>query len=77
MTTTIFATHHYNYPQNFIEMKPKLKQLEQAIKKLEANLMNADAKVLDQRLASHLGLQVDYASELNPNQLLAATTIDG
>ena len=77
MTTTIFATHHYNYPQNFIEMKPKLARLEQAIKKLEANLMDADAKVLEQRLASHLGLQVDYASELNPNQLLAATTIEG
>ena len=77
MTTTIFATHHYNYPQNFIEMKPKLKQLEQAIKKLEANLIEADVEVLEQRLASHLGLQVDYARELNPNQLLAATTIDG
>ncbi|OXL23145.1 UvrD-helicase domain-containing protein, partial [Psychrobacter sp. DAB_AL32B] len=77
MTTTIFATHHYNYPQNFIEMKPKLTRLEQAIKKLEANLMDADAEVLEQRLASHLGLQVDYASELNPNQLLAATTIEG
>ena len=77
MTITIFATHHYNYPQNFIEMKPKLARLEQAIKKLEDNLMDADAEVLEQRLASHLGLQVDYASELNPNQLLAATTIDG
>ena len=77
MTTTIFTTHHYNYPQNFIEMKPKLVRLEQAIKKLEANLIDADAEVLEQRLASHLGLQVDYASELNPNQLLAATTIDG
>lgn len=77
MTTTIFATHHYNYPQNFIEMKPKLVRLEQAIKKLEDNLMDADSEVLEQRLASHLGLQVDYASELNPNQLLAATTIEG
>ncbi|WP_296244553.1 MULTISPECIES: ATP-dependent helicase [unclassified Psychrobacter] len=72
--TTIFATHHYNYPQNFIEMKPKLARLKQAIKKLEANLIEADTKELEQRLASHLGLQVDYASELNPNQLLAATT---
>lgn len=75
--TTIFATHHYNYPQNFIEMKPKLTRLEQAIKKLEANLINADTEILEQRLASHLGLQVDYASELNPNQLLAATTTQG
>ena len=77
MTTTIFATHHYNYPQNFIEMKPKITRLEQAIKKLEANLINADAEILEQRLASHFGLQVDYASELNANQLLAATTIEG
>ena len=77
MTTTIFATHHYNYPQNFIEMKPKIARLEQAIKKLEANLINADAEVLAQRLSNHLGLQVDYASELNTHQLLAATTIEG
>ena len=75
--TTIFATHHYNYPQNFVDMKPKLTRLEQAIKKLEANLINADTEILEQRLASHLGLQVDYASELNANQLLAATTIEG
>ena len=75
--TTIFATHHYNYPQNFVDMKPKLTRLEQAIKKLETNLINADAEMLEQRLASHLGLQVDYASELNPNQLLAATTTEG
>ena len=75
--TTIFATHHYNYPQNFVDMKPKLSRLEQAIKKLEANLMDADNEVLEERLASHLGLQVDYARELNANQLLAATTIEG
>ncbi|WP_262880684.1 UvrD-helicase domain-containing protein [Psychrobacter sp. ANT_WB68] len=75
--TTIFATHHYNYPQNFIDMKPKLTRLEQAIKKLEANLLDADNEVLEERLSSHLGLQVDYARELNANQLLAATTIEG
>ncbi|KAA0914255.1 AAA family ATPase [Psychrobacter sp. ANT_WB68] len=77
MMTTIFATHHYNYPQNFIDMKPKLTRLEQAIKKLEANLLDADNEVLEERLSSHLGLQVDYARELNANQLLAATTIEG
>ena len=75
--TTIFATHHYNYPQNFTDMKPKLTRLEQAIKKLEANLLDADNEVLEERLTSHLGLQVDYANELNANQLLAATTIEG
>ncbi|WP_350655806.1 UvrD-helicase domain-containing protein [Psychrobacter sp. S1-30-MNA-CIBAN-0213] len=81
MTTTIFDTQSYNYPQNFMEIKPKLTRLEKAIKKLEANLIDADdaanAALLKQRLNSDLGLKVDYASELNPDQLLAATTIDG
>ncbi|WP_350560991.1 UvrD-helicase domain-containing protein [Psychrobacter sp. CAL346-MNA-CIBAN-0220] len=77
MNTTIFDTRHYQYPQNFIEIKPKIQRLEQAIKKLEANLIDADAEVLSQRLSNDLGLRVDYAHELNPNQLLAATTIDG
>ena len=40
MTTSIFDTRHYKYPQNFLEMKPKLSRLEQAIKKLEANLID-------------------------------------
>ena len=77
MKSTIFDTQTYNYPQNFVEMKPKLARLEQAIKKLEFNLMNADTELLNQKLASHLDLEVDYASELNTNQLLAATTIEG
>ncbi|WP_435978714.1 ATP-dependent helicase [Psychrobacter sp. DM4] len=77
MTTTIFDTRQYSYPQNFVDIKPKLARLEQAIKKLEANLVDADNKVLEQRLHADLGLKVDYASELNPNQLLAATTIEG
>lgn len=81
MTTTIFDTQSYNYPQNFMEIKPKLARLEQAIKKLEANLIDAsdeaNVELLKQRLNSELGLKVDYASELNPNQLLAATTVDG
>lgn len=77
MKPTIFDTHHYNYPQNFIEMKPKLVRLEKAIEKLEANLMTADTDLLQQRLAHDLGLEIDYASELNANQLLAATTIEG
>ncbi|MGB6925742.1 ATP-dependent helicase [Psychrobacter sp.] len=81
MTTSIFDTRHYKYPQNFLEMKPKLSRLEQAIKKLEANLIDTaeptNLKLLKQRLDSGLGLKVDYASELNPDQLMAATTIDG
>ncbi len=77
MTSSIFDTQNYQYPQNFADIKPKLARLEHAIKKLEANLMDADddvnTELLEQRLSSDLGLQVDYASELNPNQLLAAT----
>ncbi|MER1973102.1 MAG: hypothetical protein ABS880_04985, partial [Psychrobacter alimentarius] len=67
MKPTIFDTHHYNYPQNFIEMKPKLARLKKAIEKLEANLMTADTDLLQQRLADDLGLEIDYASELNEN----------
>lgn len=78
--TTIFDTRRYKYPQNFTEIKPKLTRLEQAIKKLVANLIDADndanTELLNQKLKDVLGLKVDYASELNPNQLLAATTID-
>ncbi|WP_201618170.1 ATP-dependent helicase [Psychrobacter urativorans] len=83
MTATIFDTRDYNYPDNYNEIKPKLKRLEQAIKKLEANLIEAESdtgiysKLLNQRLADDLNLTVDYARELNPNQLLAATTVDG
>ncbi|MGM8885600.1 ATP-dependent helicase [Psychrobacter sp. 1U2] len=77
MQTTVFNTESYNYPQNFADIKPKLEQLQQAIKKLEANLIDADDKELKKRLRADLGLKVDYASELNPNQLLAATTIQG
>ncbi|MGP4952305.1 ATP-dependent helicase [Psychrobacter sp. T6-1] len=74
---TIFDTRQYNYPQNFVDIKPKLARLEQAIEKLEANLVDADDKVIDERLHNNLGLKVDYARELNPNQLLAATTTQG
>ncbi|MEN2751347.1 ATP-dependent helicase [Psychrobacter sp. FBL11] len=81
MTTTIFDTQSYNYPQNFAEIQPKLTRLKKAIKKLEANLIDADndanIELLKQRLGGELGLKVDYASELNPDQLLAATTIEG
>lgn len=81
MTTTIFDTQSYKYPQNFMEIKPKLTRLEKAIKKLEASLIDADedanVELLNQRLDGNLWLKVDYASELNPDQLLAATTIEG
>ena len=74
MQTTVFNTETYHYPQNFADIKPKLEQLQQAIKKLEANLIDADS---DTDIVMSSELKVDYASELNPNQLLAATTIEG
>ena len=56
MTTAIFDTRRYNYPQNFVEIKPKLERLEKAIKKLEANLIDADddanIELVHQRLSS-------------------------
>lgn len=77
MSATVFNTESYQYPQNFADIKPKLERLQLAIKKLEANLIDADNNVLKPRLRAELGLKVDYARELNPNQLLAATTIAG
>lgn len=77
MSATVFNTESYQYPQNFADIKPKLERLQLAIKKLEANLIDADDNVLKPRLRAELGLKVDYARELNPNQLLAATTIAG
>jgi len=74
MQTTVFNTESYHYPQNFADIKPKLEQLQQAIKKLEANLIDADS---DTDIVMSSELKIDYASELNPNQLLAATTIEG
>ncbi len=74
MSATVFNTESYQYPQNFADIKPKLERLQLAIKKLEANLINADS---DTDIATKSELKIDYASELNPNQLLAATTIEG
>ena len=74
MQNTVFNTESYQYPQNFADIKPKLERLQQAIKNLEANLIDADS---DLTLAMKSELKVDYASELNPNQLLAATIIEG
>lgn len=75
MSTTTFNTETYNYPQNFADIKPKLERLERAIKKLESNLVDADRQELACQLDD--SLQVNYAQELNSNQLLAAMTIEG
>ncbi len=81
MSASLFDTQNYHYPQNFSEIKPKLERLNNAIKKLEANIVDADSEIgsqtLKDRFEGSAALQVDYASELNPNQLLAATTIEG
>lgn len=77
MTTTVFSTRPYKYPDNYEDIKPKIERLAQAIDKLEANLIDANPEALNQRLDVALGLKVDYAAELNTNQLLAATTIEG
>ncbi|MBU5616169.1 ATP-dependent helicase [Psychrobacter sp. TAE2020] len=81
MTASLFNIQSYQYPQNFADIKPKLARLEQAINKLEANLIKAE-DATESRSESRSEsltepLKVDYASELNPNQLLAATTIEG
>lgn len=81
MTASLFNIQSYQYPQNFADIKPKLARLEQAINKLEANLIKAE-DATNSRSESRSEsltepLKVDYASELNPNQLLAATTIEG
>lgn len=81
MVTTAFDVDSYPYPDLHDEIRGKIKQLQQSIKKLEANLIDADidddgVSKIGQRLAKQ-DLAIDYASELNPNQLLATTTIDG
>lgn len=81
MTASLFNIQSYQYPQNFADIKPKLARLEQAINKLEANLIKAE-DATNSRSESRSEsltepLKVDYASELNPNQLLAATTTEG
>lgn len=73
MQSTVFNTESYQYPQNFADIKLKLERLQHAIKNLEANLIEAQ----DPDTILNDELKVDYASELNPNQLLAATTIEG
>ncbi len=74
MPSTVFNTESYQYPQNFADIKLKLERLQQAIKKLEANLIDAES---DTDIATKSELKVDYANELNPNQQLAVTTISG
>ena len=81
MVTSAFDVDSYTYPDLHKEVRGKIKQLQQSIKKLEANLIDADTdddgvSKIAQRLAKQ-DLAIDYASELNPNQLLATTTIDG
>lgn len=90
---TAFDIDSYDYPPLHDELRGKISRLQQAISKLEANLIDADVNVnvsanvsanvndkSDQATGakrSGQNLAIDYASELNPNQLLAATSTDG
>ncbi|WP_296405997.1 ATP-dependent helicase [Psychrobacter sp.] len=82
MTDTLFNTQHYTYPHLDDSIRLKIQILRQSITRLEANLITPDsvklfngAEPYDDPVLGHSS--VDYASELNRSQLLAATTIDG
>lgn len=85
---TAFDTEKYNYPFFDKDTKQKIDALQASIALLETNLISADKetdKTVDK--AIHLSnmpsiqlsseLVVNYADELNTNQLLATTTISG
>lgn len=81
MAHTAFDIDSYTYPDLHEEVRGKISHLQESISKLEANLIDADiddngVSKISQRLAKK-NLAINYASELNPNQLLATTTIDG
>ena len=81
MANTAFDIDSYTYPDLHEEVRGKISHLQESISKLEANLIDADVddngvSKISQRLAKQ-DLAINYASELNPNQLLATTTIDG
>ena len=73
--TDIFNTDNYAYPQLDEDIKSKLARLQQSISKLETNLIKVDSSINSQILSENL--HIDYASELNPSQLIAATSIKG
>ena len=89
MTDSLFSTRYYSYPKLDEDIRDKMQHLRQSIAKLEANLITPDSvdkaskKTADQEGDSALEntvlaeSEVDYAGELNPSQLLAATTIEG
>lgn len=85
MTDSLFNTQSYNYPQLDDLTRAKINSLRQSIAKLEANLITPesvadqaeDKTQTEQRQSLFENSSVDYTSELNPSQLLAATTIEG
>lgn len=74
----MFDIDSYTYPHLHADIRSKLARLKQSITKLEANLIEGD-ELSNQAKSTLLNgaLNIDYASELNANQLLAATTIKG
>lgn len=89
MTDSLFSTRYYSYPKLDEDIRDKMQHLRQSIAKLEANLITPDSvdkaskQTENQKGESALEntvlaeSEVDYAGELNPSQLLAATTIEG
>ena len=87
MSDSLFSTYHYSYPKLNDDIREKMQHLRQSITKLEANLITPDSvdkaskqnqnasPALDNEVLAES--KVDYAGELNPSQLLAATTIEG
>lgn len=74
----MFNIEHYTYPPLHDEIRSKLSRLKQSVSKLEANLISVGSSSdCSDYLARREQLCIDYASELNPHQLLAATTIEG
>lgn len=74
----MFNIDSYTYPILDDDIKSKLARLKQSVNKLEANLISVDSvSSCHDYMERRQQLSIDYASELNPNQLLAATTTAG
>lgn len=84
MTDSLYDTQAYNYPMLDDDTRIKIAKLRQSIARLEANLLTPNSVAKDANTDRDFDnnpileqSSVDYAGELNQNQLLAATTIKG
>lgn len=84
MTDSLYDTQAYNYPMLDDDTRIKIAKLRQSIARLEANLLTPDSVAKDASTDTNFNnnpileqSSVDYASELNQSQLLAAATIKG